>query len=295
MTDTAVLAVDNLEKSYQGFHLGPVSLELEAGYVYAVMGPNGSGKSTLFRSIMGQVQPEKGAIRWLEGRYGPCDPEVKRHIAYVPEEQDLPDESWNLRMWREFVSAWYPDWNQAKYRMLLHRYGLEENMRLRQASKGMRRKAALILALAQEPRVLLLDEPSSGLDPFAWRMMMEDLSDFMAQGDRTILMATHIQEEIRRLGDYVFFWQYGRLLGRYEKDELTDGWKMFWVETLPRDTASLPGVVAVESQLPVRLVSNAPLETEQAFRELGIPIQQTRSLEMDEIFGHVARMKEKSL
>jgi ABC-2 type transport system ATP-binding protein len=295
MTDTAVLSIHGLEKSYQGFHLGPVSLEVEAGYVYTIMGPNGSGKSTLFRSLMGLIQPERGSIRWLEDRYGPCDMELKRHIAYVPEELDIPDETWSLKMWRDFVSAWYPNWDHAKYRMLLERYGMDESVKLRSASKGMRRKAALILALAQDPLVLVLDEPSSGLDPFAWRLMMEDLSDFMAAGDRTILMATHILEEIKRLGDYVFFWQNGRVLGRFEKDELMDGWKMFWVDALPRDSGTVPGVVAVEPQLPVRLVSNSPRETERAFNELGISIQQTRSLELDEIFLHVARIKEKSL
>lgn len=289
-----LLTIRNLEKTYGSFHMGPVSLTLEPGYVYTMMGPNGSGKSTLFRSLMGIVMPQHGEIRWLEGRFAPTDPELKLHLAYVPEELDLPDESWTLAEWRRFVSAWYPGWNVGKYRMLAERYGLEESKPLRHASKGMRRKASLVLALAQEPQVLLLDEPSSGLDPFAWRMMMEDLAEYMEPGDRTILMATHIMEEIKRLGDYVLFWRNGRMLGRFEKDELLGGWRQFWVDTLPGGSDHLPGVVAVERDLPLRVVSRSPRDTEQAFRQAGIQIHNAKNLELDEIFEHVARMEEKS-
>jgi ABC-2 type transport system ATP-binding protein len=295
VTGTQLLEVRGAEKRYGGFHLGPVSLELEAGFVYTIMGPNGSGKSTLFRTITGLIQPERGIISWMGGQYSPADPKLKESLAYVPEELDVPDEGWTVKVWHDFVSAWYPCWNEGRYRRLVERYGLEEGKKLRQTSKGTKRKAALVMALAQDPKVLILDEPSSGLDPFAWRMMLEDLAEFMEAGDRTILMATHIMEEIKRLGDYVLFWQKGRVLGRFEKDELLDGWKMLWVDALPVGCESLPGVVAVERELPLRIITRSPIETEAACRELGVDIQNARSLELDEIFGHVARIEEKSL
>lgn len=294
MNDGTVLTVRRLQKTYSGFQLGPVDMRLESGYVYAIMGPNGSGKSTLFRLLNGIIQPEQGSMEWLEPKYGASEREVKRQVAYVPDELDIPDEGWTLSRWSAFVSAWYPGWNGRKYRELVKRYELDEHKPMRKASKGTRRKAALVTALAQEPRVLLLDEPSSGLDPFAWRMMMEDLAEFMSTGDRTIVLATHIMEEIRRLGDYVFFMHGGRMFGAYEKDELNDGWKVLWVDSLPNSAMNIPGVVAIENKLPLRLVTHSPEETERALDEMGISIVNQNSLELDELFWHVIRKNEKS-
>lgn len=291
MSEQHVLTIRNVEKSYADFQLGPVECSLEAGYVYAVMGENGSGKSTLFRLLNGIVQPEQGSISWFGGRYGCLDIEVKLRVAYVPDELDIPDESWTLAKWKAFNSRWYPQWNGRKYRQLVERYGVPENKPMSKCSKGTRGKAAFIMALSQEPEVLLLDEMSSGLDPFAWRMMMEDLNEYMASGNRTILMATHVLDEIKRLGDYVFFLQGGQMYGSYEKDTLQDEWRMLWVDRLPHTVQSVPGVVAVEDHLPVRLVTNRVYDTESALADMGITVTESRRLELDEIFLHVIRMK----
>lgn len=95
MSESTVLTIRNLEKSYEGFHLGPIHLELEAGYVYTVMGHNGSGKSTLFRLLNGIIQPGKGEISWFGSQHGSQDIEVKQQVAYVPDDLDIPDEGWS--------------------------------------------------------------------------------------------------------------------------------------------------------------------------------------------------------
>lgn len=295
MNGEKILTVRGLEKSYPDFQLGPVNLSLDSGYVYSIMGQNGSGKSTLFRLLNGLVQPEEGSAAWLEGAYEPSHFEVKRRVAYIPDELDIPEENWSLRQWKDFVSYWYPGWDGRKYRYLLERYSVRENKPLSKSSKGTRRKAALIIALSQDPEVLMLDEPSAGLDPFAWRMMMEDLTEYMSNGSRTIIMATHILEEIRRLGDYVFFVQDGQMYGPYEKDALHDEWKMLWVERLPASGHTIPGVVHVEGQLPVRLVTSHIGQTEEALESLGITVVEKRNLELDELFWHVVRNKDKSI
>jgi ABC-2 type transport system ATP-binding protein len=264
------------------------------------MGQNGSGKSTLFKLLTGMAQPEKGSVEWLGdghviGSGMVATAQTRSKIAYVPDELDIPDMSWSLYAWKEFVSGLYPDWNGPKYRRLVERYNLDENKSMRRSSKGSRRKAALVIALSQEPQVLLVDEPSAGLDPFAWKMMLEDFAEFMASGDKTILMATHIMEEIRRLGDYICFVHEGQLFGPYEKDALMDSWRMLWVDGLPGTAHRLPGVVAVEQQLPVRLITNAPKETEAALEELGLAIVNQRALEWDELFWHVIRTKDRSI
>lgn len=295
MTEQYVVRMSRVEKVYEDYHLGPVNLELEPGFVYAIMGRNGSGKSTLFRLLNGQSQPGRGEIRWFGGitgeGTGPDHPAMKRRVAYVPDDLDIPDHSWSMRKWKAFASSWYSQWNERVYKNLVKRYGLEENKPMAKASKGTKRKAALVIALAQEPEVLLLDEPSAGLDPFAWRMMLEDLSDYMASGNRTIIMATHILEEIKRLGDYLYFLDEGELYGSFEKDALNDQWRMMWVDRLPADyVAQIPGIVGIDGQLPLRLISNSPQATAEALNRLGIVLENSRPLELDEIFWHVVRI-----
>src|SRR5690606_32260593 len=117
-----------------------------------------------------------------------------------------------------FAAACYPGWDAKYYRRLLDRFGVDEKARLGKLSKGMRRKAELAVALAHRPELLLLDEPTSGLDPMSWKIWLEELQSYLADGDKTAMIATHITEEVRRLADYVLFLHRGRMLAYYEKD-----------------------------------------------------------------------------
>jgi ABC-2 type transport system ATP-binding protein len=321
MSEQTVLEVKNLAKVYGEFHLGPVSMTLEEGYVYVIMGRNGSGKTTLFRMLNAVVQPERGMLEWFPAATGPvteapsrqttspADPdnrtpvsaeieafrEKRRRIAYMPDELDIPDPGWSLRDWRDAVSPFFPAWDDACYRRLVGRYGLDDRKAMRKSSKGTKKLAAFIIALSQAPRVLVLDEPSAGLDPFSWKMMLEDLSAFMSAGDKTILMATHIIEEIRRLGDYLLFLENGEVHGPFEKDALSESWRTLWISELPASAEALPGAAAVEKGTPHRLVTRSPGETREALEKLGIAVTDERPLEWDELFWHVVRNKGKDM
>ncbi|MNC11609.1 ABC transporter ATP-binding protein YtrB [compost metagenome] len=287
--------------------------------MYVIMGRNGSGKTTLFRLLNVISQPEEGTLEWFpdtagretgtgsaktgvaaaSGGQGSAAPEVpllrekRRRIAYMPDELDIPDDGWSLREWRDTVSPFYPAWDEDCYRRLVARYSLDERKPMRKSSKGTKKLAAFVIALAQAPQVLLLDEPSAGLDPFAWKMMLEDLAAFMSAGDRTILMATHIVEEIRRLGDYLLFLENGKLHGPFEKDALMESWRTLWIDELPQAAETIPGVAAVEKGTASRVVSHSPGETRAALEKLGLSVTDERPLEWDELFWHVVRNKDK--
>jgi ABC-2 type transport system ATP-binding protein len=291
----AALSLKRVEKKLDRMTLGPIDFEIEPGYVVAVVGPNGSGKSTLFRMLMNLVKPDNGEIRILQKSYPDEEVELKRKIGYVPEAAEWEEAGPTIRHLTEFVSRWYPDWNRERYHELMVRFGLEGKQKLKQLSKGMQRKLAFIHAIAQEPDILLLDEPTSGLDPFAWRAMMDEVMRFMEQGGKSVVMATHILDEVRRMADYVAFMYEGRLLGFYEKDTLLDQWKAIWVERPPVQAHLLPGLVRVDDDKspagPVRLVTNSPLETEAALRHQGIAVHSMTSLELDEIFTHLIQRR----
>jgi ABC-2 type transport system ATP-binding protein len=282
-------SITAVRKSYgNAFQLGPLDLRLEPGFITAVVGPNGSGKSTLFRMLMGLTQADNGTIRLFGGTYPQDDVAIKRRIGYVPETTDYEELFRTVGDLVAFTASWYPTWDSRRYADLAERFGIGgDQQRIRGMSKGTQRKLALTVALSHQPDLLLLDEPSSGLDPFAWRQMLDELHDFVKQDGKAVLMATHIMDEVKRLADYVVFLYNGRQIGQFEKDALLDEWRLFWVQGAPARLGSLPGVVAVQEGSPTQLLTRSPVETEAALKEYGIDVLRRQPLELDEIFMHM--------
>jgi ABC-2 type transport system ATP-binding protein len=287
-----VIQIKHLVKQLNEFCLGPIDLELQHGYVYAVVGPNGSGKSTLFRLLLGLRKPDQGEIR-LFGR--PADDSMlKKRIGYVPEKADTTPDYMTAKQLADFRSYWYPEWNSAQYEQLLQKYEVDPNQKLKQMSKGVRRRLDLALALAAEPDLLLLDEPSSGLDPFVKKSMWEEFQRWMEEAERTILMATHSLEEIKKTADYVILLYKGAMLGMFEKDSLFDRWKIFWV-TADAATAGhpVPGVVDGQPQPDgsMLLISSDSEKSEAHLRDAGAIIHRVQSMDLDDILQQLIRTR----
>ncbi|MFC4810576.1 ABC transporter ATP-binding protein [Paenibacillus sp. GCM10023250] len=288
----AVVTIEGLVQRRAHFQLGPVELTVPAGYVTAIVGPNGSGKSSLFRLMLGLARPDAGRVSLLGRRVGDGDETAyKARIGYVPEEAiDLEDKITGDAK-AAFVRPWYPDWDVNYYRELLRRFEVDAGLRLGKMSKGMRRKFDLSLALAHHPELLLLDEPSSGLDPIAWKTMIDVLHRYMEQGDRTIVMASHIVDEVRRLADYIVFVVHGRVLGMYEKDALLDSWQTMYVDAGERalDWKALPGFRGGEPAggTTYRIVTESAQAAERWLAEAGAALVSKRKLELDDILIHL--------
>jgi ABC-2 type transport system ATP-binding protein len=287
-----VVELRGAKKSYGGFTLGPVDLAVEPGYVVAVVGPNGSGKTTLFRMLMGLARPDAGDLR-LFGAPLDGDDEVatKRRIGYVPERATGHDDLTARELGR-FISRWYPaSWDERRYLEMLARFEIEPGKRFGKLSKGTQRRLSFALALACEPELLLLDEPTDGVDPIARRQMLDEVSGFVEGGGRTVLLATHVMEEVRRVADYVAFLSKGRFLGLHEKDALLEGWRALWVDEAPqtKSPGTLPGLVRVEGVAPARLVTDAPRATREALEGRGVGVLKSAPLELDEILTHLIR------
>lgn len=295
MTGTPVISLRDVRKSYGAFELGPVDLEIEPGYVVAVVGPNGGGKSTLFRMLMNLVQPDSGEVTLFGGAYPDDEVAIKQRIGYVPE-RSLGHDEMNAKALGDFVSHFYPRWDGSLYEDLLERMLIESDKEFGKLSGGMQRRLAFALAAATGSELLLLDEPTAGVDPFARRQILEDISRFMhdgtPEGDRTVVFATHVMEEVRRIADYVAFLADGSLLGLYEKDALIERWKIFWVDREPE--GDVPGLVEVEGGTPARIVSNSPHETAEALSAQNIRIVRSGALDLEEILSHLMRRSKES-
>ena len=284
-TERPVISLQNVTKSFGDFTLGPLNVEVEPGYVVAVVGPNGSGKSTLFRMLMDLVHPDEGELRVFGERYPQDAVSIKRRIGYVPENSVGHDEL-DAREFGSFVAHWYPSWNGRLYDDLLERFEIDHWQRFDRLSKGMRRRLVFAAAIAAEPDLLLLDEPTDGVDPFARRLMLEEVSTYLRDEDRSVFFATHSIEEVRRIADYILFLHKGSFLGLHEKDALLENWKELSVDRKP-ETGGVPGLVAVEDGPPVRLVTRAAGETGAALEAQGTEVRRVAALDLEEILDHL--------
>ena len=294
MTGTPVISLRDIRKSYGDFDLGPVNLEIEPGCVVAVVGPNGSGKSTLIGMLMNMVKPTSGELRLFGCHYPKDEVAIKQRIGYVPE-RSVGHDDMRVKDLAEFISYWYPRWDWRLYEELVGRLDIEsEKKKFGKLSKGVQRRLVFALALATGCELLLLDEPTAGVDPFARLEMLEDISRF-AHDDvrRTAVFATHVMEEVRRIADYVAFLVNGEYIGLYEKDALLKQWKNLWVNREPE--GGIPGVVEVESGSPIRIVSDSPQETEEALLAENLRIVRRGTVELEEILSHLMRQRKEGL
>lgn len=289
MSRDTVISLRNVEKSYGGFTLGAVDLKVEPGYVVAVVGPNGSGKSTLFRLLMGLSQPDSGEVSLFGMRYPGDEVAIKSRVGYVPE-RAVGHDDMSVKEFGQFVSHWYENWDERAYAARISNSGIAPEKRFRDLSKGQQRRLSFTVAASTGAELLLLDEPTDGVDPFARREMLEDISRFMDDsGRKTVVMATHIMEEVRRIADYVAFLVDGEFLGMFEKDDLLETWRTFWVDAQPGE--DVPGVVETKPGNPTRLVTDSPQETEDALAERGIRVVRSGVLDLEEILAHLMRRK----
>ena len=196
----------------------------------------------------------------------------------------------------EFVSRWYPRWDLRHYRDLLGRLGVDPGKRLGELSKGVRRCVPFAVAMATSPELLLLDEPTAGVDPLARREMLDNISNFVhddaREGDmRTAVFSTHAVQEARRIADYIVLLSHGEFLGLHEKDALVESWKTLWVEGKPE--GDVAGVVEIKGGSPTRIVSSSPRETSEALRAQNKKIVRSRLVDLDEIISHLVHRSRK--
>ncbi|QJW93634.1 ABC transporter ATP-binding protein [Frigoriglobus tundricola] len=201
--------------------LDRVSLSVPRGVVFGLVGANGAGKTTLIRHVLGLLKAQTGSVR-VFGANPVADPAgVLARIGYLSEENDLP--GW-MRV-PEFVRysrAFYPRWDDGYAEELRHTFELPAGTRICNLSKGQRARVGLLVALAHRPELLVLDEPSSGLDPLVRRDILEAVIRTIADEGRTVLFSSHLLDEVERVSDHVCLLNQGRIVFSAPLDELKE-------------------------------------------------------------------------
>jgi ABC-2 type transport system ATP-binding protein len=275
-----------VSKKYPHFLLDNISLELPEGSILGFIGANGAGKSTTIRILMGLVRQDTGSVQVL-GHSMPADQvAAKQKIGFVSEDLRLYGAA-TLAWHMAFIASIYPDWNQAYADKLLRRFDLKPQQKIKGLSHGQRVKAALLLALAHQPRLLVLDEPTTGLDPVARREVLAELMAVLADERRTILFSSHNTLDVEQISDRIAFIDRGRMIAFEEKEDLLDRWRRLRL-VLPPSAAlpQLPGIVEVggSDRLPVLTTSQFDPAVLSMCKDRGATVQAVDSMTLEEIF-----------
>ena len=201
--------------------LASVSLDLPRGAVYGLVGANGAGKTTLIRHVLGLLRAESGSVR-VFGLDPVADPVgVLSRIGYLSEENDLPGWMCVDELLR-YSRAFYPTWDDAYAEDLRRTFALDASANIRNLSKGQKARAGLLIALAHRPELLVLDEPSSGLDPIVRRDILGAVLRTIAHEGRTVLFSSHLLDEVEQVADHVTMINLGQIVLSGRLDDIRD-------------------------------------------------------------------------
>jgi ABC-2 type transport system ATP-binding protein len=285
MNDLSV-QFDGVSKRYTHFSLENIHLELPTGSIMGFIGANGAGKSTTLRILMGLVHQDAGSVRVL-GHPMPADQAAaKLDIGFVSEDMRLYGQA-TLAWHMDFLRPIYPRWDQSYAENLARRFDLKPQQKIKGLSHGQRVKAALLLALARRPRLLVLDEPTTGLDPVARVEVLDELMAALADEERTILFSSHNTLDVEQISDQITFIDRGRIIDSDDKEAFLDRWRRLRL-VLPPDVVvpRLPGVVEVggSGRLPVLTTDRFEPAMVLACNELGATVQAVDTMTLEEIF-----------
>ena len=212
------IELKGLTKRYKSFTLDHVDLSLPGGCIMGLIGENGAGKSTIIRLLLGLSQPDEGNIS-LFGFEGKERRLAKDDIGFVLDSLGL-NEAYKLKHIDSIMKCAYSNWNSEEFFSLTQKLGVPDNKRISKMSQGTKMKLGIAIALSHNAKLLVLDEPTNGLDPVVRDEVTDILYDFIKDEEHSILISSHIVSDLEKLCDYIAFLHKGKLLLCEEKDRL---------------------------------------------------------------------------
>ena len=221
------IELSHINKSFGDFAIRDLNLTVPSGTICGLVGENGAGKSTTIRLLMGVLRPDSGTASVLGADVSsPEFRDVKEDVGVVLDEAYFP-ESLNAVQVGKIMAATYRRWDQGLYDGYLKRFDLPQNKQFKDYSRGMRMKLAIAAALSHQPKLLVLDEATAGLDPIVRDEVLDIFNEFTREEDHSILISSHILSDLEKLCDYIAFIHKGDLLFCEEKDQLLEQYGIF--------------------------------------------------------------------
>ena len=285
MNDLA-FSLSGVGKKYPYFTLENINLDLPAGTIMGLIGPNGAGKSTTIRILMGLVHQDHGDVQVLGHRMPAEQVAAKWDIGFSSEDMRLYD-SMTIAWHMNFARSIYPNWDPAYAQLLLKRFGLRAEQKIKGLSHGQRVKSVLLLILARRPKLLILDEPTTGLDPVARHEILHELTDVMADEGRSILFSSHNTQDVEQISDRITFIDRGRILDSMDKESYLDRWRRLRIEVPSGiDLPALPGVIGIKrnGRLAIATSNDFVPGLPNAYETSGARVHAVETMTLEEIF-----------
>ena len=276
----------------RSFEIPNLDLRVPTGAIYGFLGPNGSGKTTTIRLVLGLLRARAGEIRVLDLPMPQDAPHVLARVGYVPEQPHL-DPTLTVREAIRFQAAFYPTWDHAWAEELLAAFELDERRLFGRLSKGQKGKLMMLLALAQRPELLVLDEPTDGLDPVVRRDMLAALIDYVSARGATVFISSHLVHELERMCDWIGVMDQGRLVTELPMERFKNGIKRLVVAGAPAEVVAPPfSLLARErngSATETWLVRGWEPEMQAFFESGGASLQRVIDLDLEDGFVELLR------
>lgn len=214
-----ILEVRDLEKKYKDFTLDKISFSIPSGTIVGLIGENGAGKSTTINSILNLIKKDGGEIKILGKEMTDNDTGMRNDIGVVFDGDNFY-ETLPPRKIGNIMKKIYSNWDTDCFQGYLKKFQLSENKEIKEYSKGMKMKFTIAVALSHNPRLLILDEATSGLDPIVRDEVLDIFLDFVQDETHAVLVSSHITSDLEKIADYITFIHEGKLIFSLAKDEL---------------------------------------------------------------------------
>ncbi len=220
-----MIRLENVSKKLGKFQLENLTFEIPEGYICGLVGLNGAGKTTLLHLILGLYRPQEGSVEIAGNLYEKAEKEIHDEIGTVLTEE-LFDPGLTLIKNAMEYGRYYSRFDSEKMEEYLLRFDLQPTQRFDRLSKGQKLKAQFAFALSHDPKILILDEPTANFDPQFREQFLEVLTEFMADGKRSVILATHLTEDLDRLADYLIYLENGKQIFAGDIESFREGYRI---------------------------------------------------------------------
>ena len=219
----SALEIHELTKKYEDFTLDHISFQVPSGSIVGLIGENGAGKTSTINAVLGLIKKDSGEIEILGENADNLSSPVKEEIGVVFDGSNFSEELTPVKL-NKVLRDVYSSWDQALFRKLLEQMEVPLSKKIKTFSKGMKMKLSIAVALAHHPRLLILDEATSGLDPVMRDDILDMFLDFVQDEEHSILVSSHITSDLEKVADYIVFIHKGKIIFAKSKDELLENY-----------------------------------------------------------------------